>query len=202
MKMLFDLLPVILFFVAYKAAHANPESALELAQGWLGSNLTATQAPILLATAVVIVATVLQAVWVWFRHHKVERMMLVSLALVVVLGGATLLFQNPDFFKWKPTALYWLFAAILAGATLFRKNLIRSMLQAQLRLPDPVWSRVNAAWAVFFALMGALNLYVAYSFSEEAWVNFKMFGIMGMMFVFVIGQGFYLSKYIEEEPSA
>lgn len=203
MKMLFDLLPVILFFAAYKGAEANPESALELARTWLGENLTAAQAPILLATAVVIVATLAQVLWVWLRHRKVERVMLVSLGLVVVLGGATLFFQNPDFFKWKPTVLYWLFAAVLLlSATLFRKNLIRSMLQGQLRLPDTVWSRINLAWASFFAVIGALNLYVAYHFSEAAWVNFKMFGIMGLMLVFIVGQGFYLSKYIEEEPSA
>ena len=125
---------------------------------------------------------------------------LVSLAIIVVFGGATLFFHNPTFIKWKPTALYWMFAAVLAGSTVvFRRNLIRKMLEAQIRLPDAVWARLNAAWAAFFALMGVLNLYVAYSFSEEFWVNFKLFGGMGLMFAFVLGQGFYLSRHIEEE---
>jgi intracellular septation protein len=93
-----------------------------------------------------------------------------------------------------------MFAAVLAGSTfLFRRNLIRKMLETQIRLPDAVWARLNVAWAAFFALMGVLNLYVAYSFSEEFWVNFKLFGGMGLMFAFVLGQGFYLSRHIEEE---
>jgi intracellular septation protein len=122
--------------------------------------------------------------------------------IIVVFGGATLLFHNPTFIKWKPTALYWIFGGTLAtSALLFRRNLIRKMLEAQVRLPDHVWGRLNMAWAGFFMLMGVVNLYVAYNFSEEAWVNFKLFGGMGLMLVFVLAQGFYLSKHIEEEPT-
>ena len=202
MKILFDLLPVILFFVAYKFAGANPEGSLELATHWLGDGIAPTQAPILLATVVVIVATFGQIAWVWMRHRKVDKMLWVSLVIIVVFGGATLLFHNPTFIKWKPTALYWIFGATLAlSALLFKRNLIRNMLEAQVRLPEPVWSRLNFAWAGFFLLMGVINLYVAYNFSEEAWVNFKLFGGMGLMLVFVLGQGFYLSKHIEEEPT-
>jgi len=200
MKFLFDLLPVILFFGAYKFAGASPEASHELAARWLGDGIAVSQAPILLATAVAILATFAQIAIVWTRHRKVDTMLWVSLAIIVVFGGATLFFHNPTFIKWKPTALYWLFAAVLGGSALFfRRNLIRRMMEVQIRLPEAVWGRLNLAWIVFFALMGVLNLYVAYNFSEEVWVNFKLFGGMGLMFAFVLGQGFYLSRYIEEE---
>lgn len=200
MKFLFDLLPVILFFGAYKFAGAHPEASHALASQWLGAGVALSQAPILIATAVTILATFLQIAMVWLRHRRVDKMLWVSLAIIVVFGGATLLFHNPTFIKWKPTALYWLFAAVLLGAALlFRRNLIRAMLEAQIKLPEPVWDRLNFAWAAFFALMGVLNLYVAYSFSEEAWVNFKLFGGTGLMLAFVLAQGLYLSRHLEEE---
>lgn len=201
MKFLFDLLPVILFFSVYKLAGAHQEAAFEMAGGWFGGGVSATQVPILLATAVAILATFGQIAWVWARHRKVDTMLWMSLGLIVVFGGATLFFHNPTFIKWKPTALYWLLGAVLTGSVvLFRRNLIRRMLEAQLQLPDIVWARLNTAWAVFFFAMGGLNLYVAYSFSEAAWVNFKLFGGMGLMLVFVLAQGFYLSRYLEEDP--
>lgn len=202
MKLLFDLLPVILFFGAYKFAGASPDTAHQLAAGWLGDGISASQAPILIATAVAIIATFGQIAWVWLRHRKVDTMLWVSLAIITVFGGATLFFHNPTFIKWKPTALYWLFAIVLAISDLMLgRNLIRKMLEAQVRLPDAIWSRLNLAWATFFALMGVLNLYVAYTFTEEAWVNFKLFGGMGLMLLFVIAQGFYLSRHITEETT-
>ncbi|WP_332673247.1 septation protein A [Aromatoleum sp.] len=202
MKILFDLLPVILFFVAYKLAGGNPEAARELAAAWLGSGVSVAQAPILLATVVAIVATIGQIAWVWARHRKVDTTLWISLAIILVFGGATLVFQNPTFIKWKPTALYWLFGCVLSlSVLLFRRNLIRKMLEAQVKLPDPVWTRLNFAWAAFFIAMGALNLYVAYNFSEETWVDFKLFGGMGLMLAFVLAQGFYLSRHIEEETT-
>lgn len=176
MKFLFDLFPVILFFAAYKFAD------------------------IYVATGVAIGATFVQIGWVHFRHGKVDKMLWVSLGLIVVFGGMTLLLRDPTFIKWKPTVLYWLFAVILLGsALLFRKNLIRAMMEKQVVLPDPVWGKLNLAWAGFFAFMGALNLYVAYNFSESDWVNFKLFGGMGLMLAFIVAQGLMLSKYIEEE---
>lgn len=201
MKFLFDLLPVILFFAAYKFAGAQPEASHAFASQWLGDGIAVTQAPILIATAVTILATFAQIALVWLRHRRVDTMLWVSLAIIVVFGGATLLFHNPTFIKWKPTALYWLFAVVLLGAAKFTgHNLIRRMLEAQIKLPAPVWDRLNLAWAAFFAAMGVLNLYVAYSFSEETWVNFKLFGGTGLMLAFVLGQGFYLSRHLEEEP--
>ena len=202
MKILFDLLPVILFFVAYKLAGGNPEAAHGLATSWLGGGVAPSQAPILLATVVAILATIGQIAWVWARHRKIDTMLWISLSIILVFGGATLVFQNPTFIKWKPTALYWLFGGVLAlSALLFRRNLIRKMLEAQVKLPDPVWTRLNFAWAAFFLAMGALNLYVAYNFSEAAWVDFKLFGGMGLMLAFVLAQGFYLSRHIEEETT-
>lgn len=202
MKFLFDLLPVILFFAAYKIGGASPDTTHALVSGWLGDGIATTQAPILLATFVAIVATFLQIAIVWFKHRKVDTMLWVSLAIIVIFGGATLFFHNPTFIKWKPTALYWMFGAVLLGsAALLQRNLIRKMLEAQIKLPDEIWARLNLAWAGFFIAMGLLNLYVAYSFSEETWVNFKMFGGMGLMLAFVLGQGFYLSRYMEEETN-
>jgi intracellular septation protein len=118
-------------------------------------------------------------------------MLWVSLGLVVVFGGATLLLRDETFIKWKPTVLYWLFAITLFGsAQFFGKNLIRAMLsQAQMNLPEPLWARLNLAWAGFFAVMGVLNLWVAFNFSTDTWVSFKLFGSMGLMLVFIIGQG-------------
>jgi intracellular septation protein len=201
MKFLFDLMPVLLFFAAYKLAGMNEAAAAHLATSLLGADITAKQAPILIATAVTILATFVQIALVWFKHRKVDTMLWVSLGIVTLLGGATLFFHDPTFIKWKPTAVYWLFGVVLlASATLFRKNLIRAVLEAQMQLPDPIWARLNAAWALFFVLMGFLNIYVAFNYAEETWVNFKLFGGTGLMLVFVVAQGLYLSRHMEEEP--
>lgn len=201
MKLLFDLFPVILFFAAFKYAERAPETAADWVAPLLGGASVATaQAPILLATIVVIVATVAQIVWVRLRHGRVDKMLWISLVLVVVFGGMTLIFQNEAFIKWKPTILYWVFAGSLAFASLvLKKNPIRSMLGEQLKLPEPVWSRVNLSWIGFFAVMGIINLIVAFNFSTDAWVNFKLFGGMGLMLAFVLAQGALLSKYVEED---
>jgi len=201
MKFLFDLMPVLLFFAAYKLAGMNDAEAARLATSLLGADITAKQAPILIATAVTIVATFVQIALVWFKHRKVDTMLWVSLAIVTLLGGATLFFHDPTFIKWKPTAVYWLFGVVLLGsATLLKKNLIRAVLEAQMQLPDPIWSRLNTAWALFFVLMGFLNIYVAFNYAEDTWVNFKLFGGTGLMLVFVVAQGLYLSRHMEEEP--
>ncbi|CAL94323.1 septation protein A [Azoarcus olearius] len=200
MKFFLDLLPVILFFVAYKFAGAAPDDSHALVAQFLGAGISPSQAPILIATAVAIAATLAQVLIVWLRHGKVDKMLWVSLAIITLFGGATLVFHNPTFIKWKPTVFYWTFAGALAvSALLFRRNLVQKMLEAQIRLPAPVWQRLNLAWIGFFTLMGFLNLYVAYGYSEEAWVNFKLFGAMGLMLAFFLGQGFYLSRHLEED---
>jgi intracellular septation protein len=178
MKFFFDIFPVILFFIAFK----------------LGD--------IYIATGVAIAATFAQIGWVWFRHRKVDTMLWASLGIITVFGGMTLVFHDETFIKWKPTILYWAFAlAMLIGTLLFRKNLIRTLLAEQMKLPESVWNKVNWSWIGFFVFMGFANLAVAFAFnlSTDAWVNFKLFGGMGLMFVFVIIQGLILSKYIEEE---
>lgn len=202
MKLLFDLFPVILFFAAFKFSEARPAAAADLLAGLLGplGTVAPAQAPILVATVVVILATVGQIFWVRIRHGHVDKMLWTSLALVVFFGGMTLVFHDETFIKWKPTVLYWLFAATLLGATLFtKKNLIRQMLGEKLELPDPVWQRLNLSWIGFFTAMGFANLYVAFSFPTEIWVNFKLFGGMGLMFAFVVAQSMMLSKYVQEE---
>jgi intracellular septation protein len=201
MKLLFDLVPVILFFATFKYYGSNPEGAAALVASLLGSAvLDVKQAPILLATIVVIVATMAQIAWVHFRHGKVDKMLWVSLVLVTVFGGMTLIFQDETFIKWKPTILYWAFAGSMAFAALvLRKNPIKAMLGEQMTLPEPVWGKVNLSWIAFFLFMGVLNLIVAFNFSTDVWVNFKLFGGMGLLLLFVLGQGLMLSKYVEDK---
>jgi intracellular septation protein len=205
MKVLFDLFPVILFFVAYTGAKRAPDAASALVSNLLGAvgagaSINVEQGPILLATAVAIVATICQVGWLLLRKQKVDAMLWISLAIIVVMGGATLLLRDPTFIKWKPTVLYWAFAVVLLGADLLlKKNMIRTMMQAQMSLPDAVWTRLNLSWVAFFALMGVANLYVAYHYSESTWVNFKLFGGIGLMVVFVVIQGLMLSRFLESE---
>lgn len=203
MKLLFDLFPVILFFATFKYTEKNPE----LASSWMGSLLGFVPddiklAPILLATVVVIAATVAQIIWVHFRHGKVDKMLWVSLVIITVFGGMTLFLHDETFIKWKPTVLYWAFAVALAGGALFmKKNFIRTMLGEQLELPEHIWTRLNWSWVGFFVFMGVANLAVAFAFnlSTDVWVNFKLFGGMGLMFVFAMAQVLMLSKYVEEK---
>lgn len=198
-KILFDLFPVILFFAAFKLAGSNPEQAAAFAIA-IGYPADPGQLPILIATAVAIIATFIQITWVWLRHRKVDTMLWVSLAIIVVFGGATLLLHDETFIKWKPTVLYWLFASVLlVSQVLFRKNLMRAMMEKQLTLPEAVWGKLNASWMSFFALMGGVNLYVAFNYSTETWVNFKLFGFMGLMLLFVVLQGLMLGKYMEDK---
>jgi len=198
MKFLFDLFPVILFFASFKIAALFPQAASSLAH-LVDYQADPKQFPILLATAVVILATLAQIAWVKVRHGKVDHMLIASGVIVAVFGGATLLLHDEVFIKWKPTVLYWLFASVLSGAELFwHKNLIRSVMQEQIVLPEPVWRTLNHVWAAFFAALGVANLYVAFSFPTEIWVNFKLFGTMGLMLVFVLLQSLFLGRYITE----
>lgn len=173
MKFLFDLFPVILFVATYM---------------WTDS--------IYIATAVIIPASIAQVAYAWFRYRKVERMLLVSMVLILVLGGLTLFLQDERFIKWKPTALYWLFAAALAlSPFVARKNLVRLMMEKGFSAPDRVWNALNVSWIVFFIFMGILNLYIAQNFSLDFWVQFKLWGLTGMMFVFIAAQVLVLYKY-------
>ena len=178
MKLLFDVFPVLLFFITFKLYG------------------------IFAATAVAIGASIGQIGWLWLRGRKIDRMLWVSVAIITIFGGATLLFANETFIKWKPTVLYWVFAASLIVASLgFRKNLVRSMMESQMSLPDRIWDRLQASWIAFFIVMGVLNLYVAYNFSTDAWVNFKLFGGIGLMLVFVLFQALLLAKHVHDHKA-
>ncbi len=177
MKILFDFLPILLFFIAYKIYD------------------------IYVATAVIIVASIAQVGLFWLKHHRVEKMHLITLVLVVILGGATIFLHNPLFIYWKPTIVNWLFALVFLGSQFIgQKNVLQRMLEEQITLTSQnVWLRLNIAWVAFFIAMGMVNLYVAFNFEENTWVNFKLFGMMGLTIVFVIGQSLYLAQYIMPE---
>jgi len=175
MKFLFDLFPVILFFAAF--------------QLW----------GIYVATGVAIAASCAQIGWLALRRKKIDAMLWASLGIIVVFGGLTLFLRDKTFIQWKPTVLYWLFGAVLCGAALTGRNLIKAMMSQQIQLPEPVWARLNWSWVGFFAFMGAANLYVAYNYSESTWVSFKLFGGMGLMLLFVLAQGLVLARYVEDK---
>jgi intracellular septation protein len=179
MKLLFDLFPVILFFIAFKAFD------------------------IYTATAVAIAATVVQIAWTKWRHGKVDVMLWVSFAIIGVFGGATLLLHDETFIKWKPTVLYWLFSVILLFSNLlFNKNLMRALLHEKIALPLHIWHRLNLSWSLFFAALGLINLYVAFNYPTDTWVNFKLFGFTALMVVFILGQSMWLAKYVDEKKES
>ncbi|MCP5264611.1 MAG: septation protein A [Burkholderiaceae bacterium] len=175
MKLFFDLFPVLLFFAAYRV--------------W----------DIYVATAAAIVASVAQIGWLLMRRRKVSPMQWVSLLIIVVFGGLTLVLHDETFIKWKPTILYATFVvALLVARYMMGRNLIQAMLGEQLKAPPHVWDRLNLAWCAFFAVMAATNLAVAYGFSTETWVRFKVFGTLGLTFVFVLAQAAWLGRFAED----
>lgn len=174
MKLILDFLPIVIFFAVYKYTN-----------------------DIIIATAVLIPATLMQMLYTWIKEHKIEKMQLVTLILVVVMGGATVLLQDKTFIQWKPTVVNWLFGAAFLGSQFIgSKTIVERIMSGNIELPEHVWKTLNLAWVAFFIFMGIINLYVAYSFSEEIWVDFKLFGMLGLTVVFIIIQGLYMSKYI------
>src|SRR3989344_3216402 len=185
MKFLYDLFPLLLFFAAFKLYG------------------------IYTATAVAIVASFVQVGYFWFRHRRVETMHVVTLAVIVVFGGLTLLLHDETFIKWKPTLVYWILGALtLASQWLGNKTVIERMMSAQIALPANVWKRLNLSWGLFFIALGALNIYVAFYYGldldEETrrslWVNFKVFGLLGITLVFVVVQAFFMTRHMQEKP--
>jgi intracellular septation protein len=210
MKFLFDLFPVILFFLVFKLGEGHLDAAHSIMAHYFGALVsggvvTPAQAPILLATVVAILATFLQIAYLLVRGRKVDGMLWVSLAVILVMGGATVYFHDENFIKWKPTILYWAFALILfVSQAGFKSNLMRKVMEEQIKLPEHIWPRVGYAWVLFFAAMGLLNLLVAFvvfKSDTSAWVSFKLFGFTGIFFVFIVGQTLLLSKYIQEEDA-
>lgn len=178
MKFIADFFPVVLFFIAYQVYD------------------------IYVATVVAIAASVIQVGVEFLRQGQVAKMHLVTLGLLLFFGGLTLALKDPLFIKWKPTVVNWLFAAAFLGSQLFtRKSLVERMMSHAVDLPDFVWTRLNHAWTLFFLMMGGLNLFVAYNFSEETWVNFKLFGLLGFTLLFVILQSFYMARYMQPETN-
>ncbi|TDM04958.1 MAG: septation protein A [Ideonella sp. MAG2] len=207
MKLLLDFLPLILFFATFKGAESNSEWASQWATQHFGMLVSGgvvgpKEAPVLLATLVVIIATLAQVAFLKLKGRKVDLMLWVSLGLVVVLGGLTVWFHNETFIKWKPSGLYWTFGLVLwFSQAVLGKNLLKSMLSAELDLPAKVWRQLNSAWVLFFGLMGLLNLWVAYTFELSTWVNFKVFGATALIFAFTIAQGLLIAKHLPEETA-
>ena len=174
MKLLLDFFPILLFFGAFKI--------------W----------GIFVATTVAIVATLIQLAWMRYSTGRTEPMQWLSLGVIVVFGGATLIAQDETFIKWKPSVLYWAMGgALLVGQVFFRRNWLQSLMKSQMALPDHAWRVMLWSWCGFFAVMGVLNLWVAYDFDTDTWVNFKLFGGMGLMLVFVLAQAMYLGRFMD-----
>lgn len=207
-KLLFDLLPLIIFFALYKLGNSNPEAAMH----WVNANLSALlsggaatkdQAPMVIATLGGILANALQIGWLKLRGQKVDFMLKLSLGVFVVFGGLTIYYHDEIFIKWKPTLIYWLSGlGLLVARYLFKNNVMRTTMGSQIALPDDVWDKLNLMWVTFLLVQGAINLFVAFVLFKgdtAAWVSFKAFGATAITFVFVIGQTFYLAKYIKDE---
>jgi intracellular septation protein len=173
MKFFFDLLPVILFFVGFKLYG------------------------IFTATAIAIATTLAMIVYAKIRHGKIEKMLLINGAIISVLGGITLLLHDQTYIMWKPTVLYWLMSAVLLVSNLFfKKNFIQQMMGKMIHAPKPIWDKVNLVWVIFLVALGFLNLYVAFNYSLDTWVNFKLFGVTSMLFLFIVAHTFVLRKYL------
>jgi len=205
MKFFLDLFPIILFFVTFKFyGEVIPAEQSLCALGYCIPG--GTPGAIYAATLVAIIASFAQVAYVWFKQRRVETMHLVTLALIVVLGGATLFFQNEAFIKWKPTVVNWAFGVAFLGSQFIGKRpLVQRMMESNIQLNDAaIWQKLNLMWVLFFIVLGLANLYVAFNFSTETWVNFKLFGLLGLTLVFVVAQAFYLTRHIvspEEETS-
>lgn len=199
MKLLIDFLPIVIFFIVYKMAPQCIETISPLLNAEQIQQLTDMPA-IVLATAVLIPATMLQILYTRLTTGKIETMHLVTLGLVVVMGGATVILQDKTFIQWKPTVVNWLFAAAFLGSSFIgEKTILQRMMGQNLSLPTPAWQNLNYAWVAFFTFSGIANLYVAYNFSEDIWVNFKLFGLLGLTILFIIAQSFYLYRFMNPE---
>lgn len=175
MKLILDFLPILVFYVTYQLSN------------------------IFIATGTAIAITILQLAWMRFSGRRIEPMQWLGLGIIVIFGGATLLFQDETFIKWKPTVLYGAFATALAVGRLRGTNYLQTLLKGQLVLPPTVWQRLNTMWVVFFVGMAVLNLAVAYTVSTELWVKFKLFGSMGLTFAFVMVQAFLINRELSQE---
>jgi intracellular septation protein len=178
MQLLFDFFPLIAFFVAYKFAG------------------------IFVATGVIIAAVLIQVILQWTLHRKVSSMALISAALVLVFGGLTLWIHDEAFIKWKVTVVNWLFASgFLISQFVGEKPMIQRLLDASVTLERPLWLRLNFVWAMFFLVLGAINLYVMFNFTTDVWAKFKVFGVFGLTLVFALLQGMWLASKMPEDSA-
>lgn len=174
MKFLVDFFPILLFFVAYKVYD------------------------IYVATAVAIAAAFIQVGIHWFKHKKFEKSHLITLAILVVFGGATILLQDEMFIKWKPSVVNWIFAVAFLGSQFIgNKTIVERMMSKSVTLPAAIWLKLNMSWVIFFIALGIINLFVVYNFDTDTWVNFKLFGMMGLTIMFVIAQAIYMSRHMD-----
>ena len=179
MKLFLDFLPIVIFVAVYKFTD-----------------------DIIMATAALIPATIAAIAYSWFKERKIEKMQLVTLVLVVLMGGATVIFQDKTFIQWKPSVVNWIFAAAFLGSHFIgQKTIIERIMGAQIELKQNIWGTLNFAWVVFFTFMGVINLYVAFNYSEDTWVNFKLFGLLGLTLVFIIAQGVYISMHRKSDET-
>jgi intracellular septation protein len=208
MKFLFDFFPVALFFMVYKFFGVLPPEWIAVANQFplMALNQNEPHDAILMATLVIILATIAQNALYFALHRRFEKMHLITLAILLVFGTLTLFLKDPIFIKWKVSIINWGFALafIISQYIGVRKTLAERMMGNTVQVPAPIWQQVNWLWAGFFAFVGVLNLIVAYNFSEEVWVDFKLFGVLGLTFVFIVAQVFYLQKHaldIPDEPT-
>ena len=196
MQALFELFPVILFFGIFKWAEGSPETAAE----WIGSFLTPPsleQAPILLATGTAILASFCQIAFLKMQGKAIKPMLIISVIIITIFGGLTLYLQNDLFIKWKPTILYWVFAGILLFSRMTQKFYLRKVFGEALQLTDRLWLRFRSWWISFFVGIGVLNLIVIYTCSTDTWVNFKLFGLTALTFIFTIASTLFIMKALQ-----
>ena len=206
MKALFDFVPVLFFFLTYKFYDSLPNSVIEAVNQLPFVNLTAGNSKdgIFMATLVIILATILQNILHWLVYRRLEKMHVISLFILLIFGTLTIILKNPDYIAWKVTIFNWIFAAVILGSFFIgEKPLIERMMSHAISVPKKIWKNLNLSWGVFFIIVGALNLIVYEIYAKQqnnldAWVNFKMFGILGLTLVFMIAQGIYISKHAEE----
>ena len=176
MKLLYDYFPIICFFIAYKLYG------------------------IFVATAVTMLASALQISVYWLIHKRFEKVHLITLAFILILGGATLIFHNAIFIQWKPSVIYWIIGLLLIFSHIIgKKPIIHRLLGDKIELPKKIWDRINFSWGLFFIVLGFMNIYVVYHYSTDTWVNFKLFGTLGLTLLFGAIQVIYLSRYVKEE---
>ena len=193
MKLLFEMFPIILFFTMYKFGDKIvAKIGVEISQ----------DENIYIATAVAIAASIVQIIYAYIKNKKVEPPMIIGLAVIVIFGGATLIVHDEMFIKWKPTVLYWIFSFIMIiGRLIFKKNFIYELLHKQMEAPSNIWGKMNIMWIIFFAAIGGLNLYIVYNYSTDVWVNFKLFGILGCMILFLVIQALMIAPYLKTDSS-